>query len=60
MTRRSKGRGRVTRPAEPAVTPRPQRVPSFRHRNPLAYWVAIIGAGALVVSTFAMSLSAFL
>jgi hypothetical protein len=60
MTRRS-GKQRVTRHQEVTGTEIPGRtVSGLRQRNPVAYWVAIIGAAAMVISTFASALSAFL
>jgi hypothetical protein len=58
MTRRS-GRERVTRQQEEAAAaPAPRS--GLRQRSPLAYWVAILGAVAVIASTFASALSVFL
>ena len=59
MTRRS-GRDRITRHEERSDAPEPPTRSRLRQRSPVAYWVAILGAVALVVSTFATALSAFL
>jgi hypothetical protein len=58
MTRRT-GAKRTTEPeATEAAQARPH--PSLRHRNPLAFWLAIVGAVVLVLSTIGSFLSAFL
>jgi hypothetical protein len=56
MTRR-RGSRRTTAPA-PAADP--DVLPSLRRRKPLAFWAAILGAAAIVATTFASLLSAFL
>lgn len=58
MTRRSGG-GRTTKP-ERAVPGKAKRYPSLRERSPFAYWLAIFGVFALVLSTIASVLSAIL
>lgn len=59
MTRRS-GRDRITPTQEATTAEDPPLRSGLRQRSPLAYWVAIIGVVALIVSTFATALSAFL
>ena len=61
MTRRS-GKGRITRsdPGDAAGSESQRPYPSLRQRSPFAFWVAIIGAAAMVISTFATALSAIL
>ncbi len=56
MTRRT-GSGRVTRPDQPAEA-EARAYPSLRQRQPVAYWLAILGVVALVVSTIAGALAA--
>lgn len=60
MARRS-GTSRVTQAqqaddASPAVE---RSYPSLRDRNPVAYWIAILCVVAMVLSTVALSASAF-
>ncbi len=61
MTRRS-GTNRITQPDPGDEGPGPVRSgpPSLRHRNPFAYWVAILCVVALVLSLVATALSAIL
>lgn len=60
MTRRS-GTSRTTSASEPSSGGSDERAyPSLRQRNPMAYWIAIMCVVAMVVSTIALSLSAFL
>ncbi|MEM9131478.1 MAG: hypothetical protein AAGA59_24950 [Actinomycetota bacterium] len=60
MTRRS-GTSRTTSSGAQETGGSNERTyPSLRHRNPVAYWIAIMCVVAMVVSTIALSLSAFL
>ncbi|MEM8925980.1 MAG: hypothetical protein AAGD35_20945 [Actinomycetota bacterium] len=61
MARRS-GTSRVTQTQQddeggPTVE---RSYPSLRERNPVAYWIAILCVVAMVLSTVALSASAFL
>lgn len=60
MTRRS-GSSRTTQPQDDdaAASPR-SSYPSLRQRQPVAYWLAILGVVALVLSTVATALAAIL
>ena len=58
MTRRS-GSGRTTGPPE-ARQRVEQRYPSLRQRNPVAYWIAIVGVVSMVLGLVATTLGALL
>ena len=58
MTRRT-GTSRTSEP-QPVTEQAPTRYPSLRQRNPLAFWLAIVGAFALILSTIGSFLSAIL
>lgn len=58
MTRR-KGSGRTTQPGAAGAQP-DDRLPSLRERNPVAFWVAILGVVSMVLGFLATALSAFL
>ncbi len=60
MTRRS-GTNRTSQAGSGSGPGRAERpYPSLRQRKPFAYWLAIIGVVALVLSTIASFLSAIL
>ena len=59
MTRRP-GTSRTTESKDSAQEVAPRGYPSLRERNPVAYWLAILGVVALVLSTIAGALGALL
>jgi hypothetical protein len=60
MTRRP-GTSRTTQSQQPSAAASPRNAyPSLRERNPVAYWLAILGVAALVLSTVATALGALL
>ena len=50
---RSSGGGRPAAQAEESA------LASLRRRQPLAFWMAVIGAAAMIIATFGSLLSAF-
>ena len=59
MTRRP-GTSRTTQSQESEAVASPRSYPSLRERNPIAYWLAILGVVALVLSTVAGAIGAIL
>lgn len=61
-TPRGGGGGTASRPADrarPAARDEESALASLRRRQPLAFWMAVIGALAMIIATFGSLLSAF-